>query len=195
MKYVELNVKSTSGYKAYQRNIPSYLHNRPKSLVVYLLDKIHSVTESMVQSVKPYESDDEQESETDTALNDQTEQIVKRVVQCVISTVEKKYLVASNSIFSNEVKPYIVEFGNLSQACKCSCPSFRRNRMLCKHFFAVIKAGKETFQDVSPIFRSHPLHLIDNEIFDHQLYKDDNVLQAPNEEERMQRGIFRLTRT
>ena len=58
--------------------------------------------------------------------------------------------------------------------------------MLCKHFFAVLKAGKETFQDVSPIFRSHPLHLIDNEIFDHQLYKDDNVLQAPNEEERMQ---------
>ena len=27
----------------------------------------------MVQSVKPYESDDEQESETDSALNDQTD--------------------------------------------------------------------------------------------------------------------------
>ena len=58
VKYVGLNVKSTSGYKGYQSNIPLYLHNRPRSLVVYLLHKKHSITERMIKSVRAYESEE-----------------------------------------------------------------------------------------------------------------------------------------
>ena len=32
-KYVELNVKCTSSYKGYNRNIPFYMHDRPKWIV------------------------------------------------------------------------------------------------------------------------------------------------------------------
>ena len=65
--------------------------------------------------------------------------------------------------------------------------------MLCKHFSAVIDAGKETFQNISPIFRLHPLHVIDNEIFDSRLCMDHlshaSVTQMPNEEDIMEEAI------
>ena len=65
----------------------------------------------------------------------------------------------------------MVEFGDDNNPCSCSCPSFRRNRMLCKHFFAVIAAGEEQFSGLSKIFRHHPINTIDDEIFHQTLTK------------------------
>ena len=35
---MSLNVKFSSGYKIYAKNIPAYLKNRPRSLVIFLLE-------------------------------------------------------------------------------------------------------------------------------------------------------------
>ena len=51
-KYVELNVKFTSGYKKYQESIPESLHNRPRFIVQNMLEKMSKVTSSMISSVK-----------------------------------------------------------------------------------------------------------------------------------------------
>ena len=51
-KYVELNVKFTSGYKKYQESIPESLHNSPRFIVQNMLEKMSKVTSSMISSVK-----------------------------------------------------------------------------------------------------------------------------------------------
>ena len=43
-KYVELNVKYTSGFQGYQQEIPQYWQNRPKWYVLDLLEKRSRVT-------------------------------------------------------------------------------------------------------------------------------------------------------
>ncbi|XP_057297349.1 uncharacterized protein LOC130627119 [Hydractinia symbiolongicarpus] len=50
-KYVEMNVKYTSGYKKYQSSIPPFLHDRPRWFVRDILDKRDKVTTTMVDSV------------------------------------------------------------------------------------------------------------------------------------------------
>ena len=47
---------------------------------------------------------------------------------------------------------------------------------LCKHLFAVINSGMATFNDLSPIFRFHPLHVINNDLFhDNLVYNAHNT--------------------
>ena len=169
MKYVELNVRCTSGYKGYQEGIPSYLHNRPKSLVKHLLLLKNSVTTLMIDSVKP----DDGESECNSEM-DPDERESRKTLNAIISTIEKRFSVRSSSIYSSSVRNYVVGFGDEYQPCWCTCPSFRMNRTLCKHFFAVINSGMATFNDLSPIFRFHPLHVIDNDLFHDNLVHDAN---------------------
>ena len=51
-RYVSLNVKFSSGYKKYAYGVPEFLHDRPRSLVIHLLDKIQKVTSEMVSSIQ-----------------------------------------------------------------------------------------------------------------------------------------------
>ena len=53
-------------------------------------------------------------------------------------------------------------------------PSFRMKGTFCKHLFAVINSGMATFNDLSPIFRFDPLHVIDNDLFHDNLVYDAN---------------------
>ena len=169
MKYVELNIRCTGGYKSYQEGIPSYLHNRPKSLVKHLLLLSNSVTTLMIDSVKPEDGEDVCNSEMDPDGRES-----RKTLNNIISTIEKRFSVRSSSIYSSSVQNYVVGFGNEYQPCWCTCPSFRMNRTLCKHFFAVINSGMATFNDLSPIFRFHPLHVIDNDLFHNNLVYDAN---------------------
>ena len=45
-----LNVKFSSGYKTYAKNIPAYLKNRPRSLVIFLLERAQKVLTLMIDS-------------------------------------------------------------------------------------------------------------------------------------------------
>ena len=51
-KYVELNVKFSSGYKKCQESLPGSLHNNPRFIVQNMLEKMWKVTGSMISSVK-----------------------------------------------------------------------------------------------------------------------------------------------
>ena len=88
MKYVELNVRCTSGYKSYQEGIPSYLHNRPKSLVKHLLLLNNSVTTLMIDSVKADNGESECNLEMDPDERESNERF-----NTIISTIEKRFSV------------------------------------------------------------------------------------------------------
>ena len=51
-KYIELNVKYTSGFRKYQQEIPQYWQNQPKWYVLDLLEKQSRVITYMIDSVK-----------------------------------------------------------------------------------------------------------------------------------------------
>ena len=109
-KYIELNVKYTSGFLKYQQEIPQYWQHRPKWYVLDFLEKQSRVTTYMIDSVK--------------------------------NIGNNKFHVSSkrNESLSQEIK-YEVYFCDESNYCYCSCGSFRKERVVCKHFFAVIKKG------------------------------------------------------
>ena len=107
MKYVELNVRCTSGYKGYQKGIPSYLHNRPKSLVKHNLLLKNSVTTLMMHSVKPDDGENECNSEMDV-----DERESRKTLSATISTTEKIVSIKSSSIYSSFVQNYVVGFGD-----------------------------------------------------------------------------------
>ena len=85
MKYVELNVRCTSGYKGYQEGIPSSRLNRPKSLVKNLLLLNNSVTTLMIDSVKPEDGEDVRNSEMD-----RDERESRKTLSTIISHYRKK---------------------------------------------------------------------------------------------------------
>ena len=149
-RYVEMNVSYTSGHKRYQSNIPKFLWNRPKAVVDDLLDKIWKVTNEMVTSVKPIPS-------------------IPRLT----------YLVTGEAMHSTEKTSYFVDFGDENHFVNCSCPWYRRNRSLCKHFFTVIKAGFCEFETLSPLYRYHPLNILDEDLFSSN---NGNVVCNFNEE-------------
>ena len=133
-KYVELNVKFTSGYKKYQESIPESLHNRPRFIVQNMLEKMSKVTSSMISSVK-------------------------------VLTEGRIFEVQSESVTSDLKAKYIVDFGNINEICSCTCRGFIRDRLPCKHFFAVIDAGYRTFEQLSPLPLKHPLMTLDETLF------------------------------
>ena len=153
-KYVELNVKFTSGYKKYQESIPESLHNSPRFIVQNMSEKMSKVTSSMISSVK-------------------------------VLTEGRIFEVQSESVTSDLKAKYIVDFGNINEICSCTCRGFRRDRLPCKHFFAVIDAGYRTFEQLSPLLLEHPLMTLDETLFNSQLTKPNlspNLLYTENHE-------------
>ena len=78
---------------------------------------------------------------------------------------ETNFTVKSADPSSIVKKVYMVDFGDASRYCCCTCPDFRRNRMLCKHFFAVIDSGLMSFHNITPLFRQHVWTNLDAELF------------------------------
>ena len=142
-RYVEMNVFYSSGFKKYQSEIPSYLWNRPKIIVDDILKKMGMVSPEMITSIKP-----------------------------VPNVPEVTYFIEGSSRHSTEKKVYHVSFGTDKSYVSCSCPQFRRNRLLFKHFFAVIESGYRSFEDLTSLRRNHPLHIIDEYLFEQENEND-----------------------
>lgn len=135
-KYISLNIKYTSGHKGYCSTIPSYMVNRPGPLVEDMLAKLNRVTPFMISSV--YQ---------------------------VTPSVSPVFKVESINEVSNIKHMYTVRFGDSTQICSCDCPSFRIDRLLCKHFFAVFKSQHPFgFNNLSPLFLEHPYTTIDADV-------------------------------
>ena len=59
-----------------------------------------------------------------------------------------------------------VDFGDKDQFCSCTCNGYRRNRMLCKHFFTVIDSSRSNFHNISKLFLEHPYINLDSALFE-----------------------------
>ena len=135
-KYVSLNIQYTSGHKGYCPTIPRYMVNRPGPLVENMLRKMNNVTPFMVSSVYP-----------------------------VTPSISPVFEVESINDVSNTKRMYTVRFGDGTQICSCECTSFRIDRLLCKHFFAVFKSVHPFgFVDISPLYLNHPYTTIDIDV-------------------------------
>ena len=75
------------------------------------------------------------------------------------------YEVNSMSAWASEKETYRVDFGSNDKFCGCNCLSFRRKRVLCKHFFFVIENDYLSFTDISPMYRNHPFIILDEKLF------------------------------
>ena len=131
---MSLNVKVSSGYKKHAENIPSYLQNRPQSLVAFLLERAQRVSTLMIDSVR-----------------EQT---------------NGSFKVCSDDPGINDTKlNYNVSFGDNETFRCCSCRDFRRTRLLCKHFFAIIESGRKQSSELTILFLNHPFTNLDRGLF------------------------------
>ena len=66
-------------------------------------------------------------------------------------------------------------FGDNETFCRCSCRDFRRTRLLCKHFFAIIESGSKQFSDLTILFLNHSFTNLDRDLFE-----DNEIDNAPD---------------
>ena len=67
--------------------------------------------------------------------------------------------VTSSDLSCTHRLKYRVDFGDKDRFCSCTCNDYRRNRMLCKHFFTVIDS-------VIELFLEHPCINLDSALFE-----------------------------
>ena len=137
-KYVSLNVKFSSGYKTYAENIPSYLQNRPQSLVTFLLERAQRMSTLMIDTVKE-------------------------------QTYGSFEVFSDDPGISDTKLKYNVSFGDHETFCSCSCRDFRRTKLLCKHFFAIIDSRIKQFSDLTKLFLNSFTNL------DRGLFEDNEI--------------------
>ena len=70
---------------------------------------------------------------------------------------------------------YRVDFGDKDRFCSCTCDDYRRNRMLCKHFFTVIDSSKSNFHKISKLFLKHPYINLDSALFERKTNETTTV--------------------
>ena len=152
-KYVSLNIQYTSGHKGYCLSIPRYMVNRPGPLVEDMMRKMNNVTPFMVESVYP-----------------------------VTPLVSLVFMVESINDQDNTRNMYTVRFGDEKHICSCECQSFRRDRLLCKHFFAVFKSKLPySFHDLSPLYLNHPYTSIDVDVVGGANIFENTIVEVESE--------------
>ena len=59
-------------------------------------------------------------------------------------------------------KTFEVDFGDSSTVCSCSCPEYQRERVLCRHFYAVFRSQHNySWGNVSVLYTESPLLCLD----------------------------------
>ena len=109
------------------------------------------------------------------ALNKQ-QLVTESSIHSVKSVGGSKFTVEGDQIASTDKTIYLVDFGDDDNFVSCTCYWYKRNRTLCKHFFAVIQAGHKQFTDLSQLYLNHPLHTLDPNIFSSNVPVIDHVL-------------------
>ena len=110
LRYVELNTKLQSNYRQYNDDVPTYLHERPHSVIKHCMERLASSENTPADDIK---------------LLDENNGTFKVRSQ------------------DDPTKLYTVSFGNDSSGPVippgCDCFDWERNRLPCKHFFAIFK--------------------------------------------------------
>ena len=85
---------------------------------------------------------------------------ISKVESAEINSVEivggNAFNVTSPDLSSIHKLKHRVHLGDENRFCSCTCNDYRRNRMLCKHFFTVIDSSKSNFYNISKLFLEHP---------------------------------------
>ena len=109
-------------------------------------------------------------------LLERTQRVSTRMIESVREAADGSFFVSSDDPgISDEVKEYNVVFGNQETFCSCTCRDYRRTRLLCKHFFAVIDSNKRQFHEISPLFLNHPFTNLDNGLFGENERNENDV--------------------
>ena len=82
---------------------------------------------------------------------------------------------------SQEIK-YEVYFGDEINYCYCRCGSFRKETVVCKHFFAVIKKGLKFFSDITHRYRFHPFTILDDDLFNIPYETNEEVVYMTSDD-------------
>ena len=88
----------------------------------------------------------------------------------------------SSDLTELKKKEYVVDFGNEQLYCSCTCPDFKNNRMICKHFFAATEENHRTFNDISQLFRDHVWINLDSKLFTSSILTKTNLKSSNNTE-------------
>ena len=88
----------------------------------------------------------------------------------------------SSDLTELKKKEYVVDFGNEQLYCSCTCPDFKNNRMICKHFFAATEENHRTFNDISQLFRDHVWINLDSKLFTSSSLTKTNLKSSNNTE-------------
>ena len=98
----------------------------------------------------------------------------QRMSTLMIDTV-KEQTYGSFEVFSDDPGisdtklKYNVSFGDHETFCSCSCRDFRRTKLLCKHFFAIIDSRIKQFSDLTKLFLNSFTNL------DRGLFEDNEI--------------------
>ena len=103
---MSLNIRFSSGYKTYAENIPSYLQNRPWSLVTFLLERAQKVSTLMIDSVKEQTDGSFEVCSDDPGINDKNWntifplEITEHFVAAHVEILEAQDFFVNNSLLS-----------------------------------------------------------------------------------------------
>ena len=105
------------------------------------------------------------------------------MIDSVKSIGNNKFHVSSerNESLSQEIK-YEVYFGDESNYCYCSCDSFRKERVVCKHFFVVIRKGLKCFNGITYLYRFHPFTILQDDLFNIPDEINEEVVQMTSDD-------------
>ena len=79
------------------------------------------------------------------------------MIDSVRERADGSFEVCSGDPDINDAKlKYNVSFGDKETFCSCSCQDFRRTRLLCKHFLAIIERRRKQFSDLTILSLNHP---------------------------------------
>ena len=102
-----------------------------------------------------------------TFLLERAQRVSTLMIDSVKEQSDGSFEVCSDDPGINDTKlKYNVSFGNNETFCSCSCRDFRRTRLLCKHFFAIIESERKQFSDLTKLFLNHPLTNLDRDLFE-----------------------------
>ena len=78
---------------------------------------------------------------------------------------DKFHVTSKRKVSLSQETKYEVYFGDEGNYCYCSCGFFRKERVVCKHFFVVIKKGLKYFNDIAHLYKCYPFTILDNYLF------------------------------
>ena len=111
-----------------------------------------------------------------TYLLERAQRVSTLMIDSVREQTDGSFEVCSDDPGINDIKlKYNVSFGDNETFCSCSCRDFRRTRLLCKHFFAIIESGRKQFSDLTILFLNHPFTNLDRDLFE-----DNEIDNIPN---------------